>query len=396
MKITLFSNYLNHHQLPFCQQMCDKLGIDNFHFVATTPFNQKRLELGYHDMNEDYDFCVCSYKSDKDYDDAMRLGYESDVVILGSAPDAFIKKRMKENKLTFHYSERIFKEGYLRAADPRVVKFMVLTHTICRRKNSFMLCSSAYTACDMQLFRAYPNKMFKWGYFPATIDYDVDTLLNKKRSTKTELLWCARYLDWKHPEKAIRVAKVMKNSGYQFNLNMIGTGELEEQIKKSIKQEQLDDCVHILGSMSPERVREYMEKANIFLFTSDYNEGWGAVLNESMNSACAVVASHAIGSVPFLIKNGYNGLVYKNDDDDSLYQQVKKFMDDKMFCKTIGINAYNTIKDTWNAAHAAKSLINLCHDLLEDKPSKIAEGPCSVAVPIRQNDMYEYIVENSK
>ena len=49
-----------------------------------------------------------------------------------------------------------------------------------------------------------------------------------------------------------------------------------------------------------------MEKSEIFLFTSDKGEGWGAVLNESMNSACAVVASHAIGSVPFLLKDGEN------------------------------------------------------------------------------------------
>ena len=31
-----------------------------------------------------------------------------------------------------------------------------------------------------------------------------------------------------------------------------------------------------------------------------------------MNSACAVVANSAIGSVPFLIKNKENGLIYEN------------------------------------------------------------------------------------
>ena len=34
-----------------------------------------------------------------------------------------------------------------------------------------------------------------------------------------------------------------------------------------------------------------MEKADIFLFTSDRREGWGAVANEAMNSACALVVS---------------------------------------------------------------------------------------------------------
>ena len=80
-----------------------------------------------------------------------------------------------------------------------------------------------------------------------------------------------------------------------------------------IREKKLEDCVHMLGAMSPDEVRKHMEQANIFLFTSDRNEGWGAVLNEAMNSGCAVVASHAIGSVPYLIKNGNNGYIYENE-----------------------------------------------------------------------------------
>jgi glycosyltransferase involved in cell wall biosynthesis len=41
----------------------------------------------------------------------------------------------------------------------------------------------------------------------------------------------------------------------------------------------------------------------VFIFTSDRNEGWGAVLNEAMGSGCAVVAADLIGSVPYLIEH---------------------------------------------------------------------------------------------
>lgn len=395
MKITFFSNFLNHHQLPFCREMCNKLGAEKFHFIATAPIDQERLSLGYRNMNEEYDFCVCSYQNEKSYNYALQLANDSDVVIIGSAPELFILERMKENKLTFRYSERIFKKGYLRAVDPRVVKSILKAHTINRSKNLYMLCASAYTACDMSLFCAYPNKMFKWGYFPETIEYDIDSLLNKKENDKIELLWCARYLDWKHPEKAILVAEKLKNDGYSFNLNMIGTGELEEEIKKEILEKHLESCVSFLGAMPPENVREYMERANVFLFTSDYNEGWGAVLNESMNSGCAVVANHAIGSVPFLINHGGNGLIYKNNDDDDLYIQVKRLINDRMLCRELGIKAYYTIKDTWNAGKAAEYLINLSQNLLLGKFCSIQEGPCSVAQPIKQNKMYSYIISKS-
>ena len=36
MKIAFFSNFLNHHQLPFCQEMIKILN-DDFIFIATEP-----------------------------------------------------------------------------------------------------------------------------------------------------------------------------------------------------------------------------------------------------------------------------------------------------------------------------------------------------------------------
>lgn len=102
-----------------------------------------------------------------------------------------------------------------------------------------------------------------------------------------------------------------------------------EEINNQVIREDLSDCVTLTGPVNNLQVREHMQKANIYLFTSDYNEGWGAVLNEAMNSGCAIVASHAIGSVPFLINNNQNGLIYKNDDLEDLYIKVKLIINDK-------------------------------------------------------------------
>ena len=125
----------------------------------------------------------------------------------------------------------------------------------------------------------------------------------------------------------------------------------------------------MLGAMKPEQVRAYMEKSEIFLFSSDRNEGWGAVLNESMNSGCAVVASHAIGSVPFLLDNGKNGYIYKNGDMDDMYQKVKSLMDNPGKRREISKNAYTTIANEWNAENAASKLLVLAQALLNGEKS---------------------------
>lgn len=388
MKITFFSNFLNHHQLPFCKEMYKILG-DAYKFVATEPIPEERLQMGYHDMGSKFPFAINTYSGSDAYQEALRLGYESDVVIIGSAAKVFIKKRLKENKLTFHYSERIFKKGRLRLLNPRTLASLLLNHTRYRNKNLYMLCASAYTAADFSLVGAYKNKSFKWGYFPENKDHDLDVLINKKKKNKViKLLWVGRFLDWKHPDDAIKLARMLKEQGYTFLLNIIGTGPMEVEIKKLICDNNLKNEVTLLGSMSPEGVRNHMENANIFLFTSDFNEGWGAVLNEAMNSACAVVASHAIGSVPFLLKNKENGLIYKNGDVNHLYKCVFHLINNMDDCFRMGENAYNTLHENWDAKKSASRFIELSNSILNGEQIYFEDGPCSKAEAISQKYTY--------
>ena len=142
----------------------------------------------------------------------------------------------------------------------------------------------------------------------------------------------------------------------------------------------------MIDSLTPAQVREHMEKAQIFLFTSDFNEGWGAVLNESMNSGCAVVASHAIGSVPFLLKHGENGLVFQNGNSDDLYRKVKALLDNPEKRERISEMAYITITELWNAEVAADRFIKLSEEIGKHGYCDLFEdGPCSRAEVIKNN-----------
>ena len=135
-----------------------------------------------------------------------------------------------------------------------------------------------------------------------------------------------------------------------------------------------------------------MEKSEIFLFTSDHNEGWGAVLNESMNSGCAVVANNEIGSVPYLIENGKNGLVYQNNNFNNLYGCLKILLDDEKFREKLGINAYQTIQETWNAKNAVHQLFKLVDIINRDKNfDDICWGPCA----IDNGSIYERVTNQS-
>ena len=196
---------------------------------------------------------------------------------------------------------------------------------------------------------------------------------------------------WKHPELPILMAHNLKKRGYNFVLDMFGSGEYEEQSKKLVGKLGVEDVVRFRGTMSNDALMKEMRKHDIFLFTSDCNEGWGAVANECMANGCVLVASDAIGSVPYLVRNGENGMVFmsasaktsfENPDKialDDLSGKVAWLLDHKDGMKKMQHKAACTMQELWSPKRAAQNLLKLIDALKNGRESLIEEGPCSKA-----------------
>ncbi len=377
MKVTMFSNFLMHHQSPFCDEMYKHLKED-FTFVSTEQMPDSFIQMGYPDCSS-YVYNLNSYIDDTHFKRALKLGFDSDIVITGSAPEVFIKERIRLNKHTFRYSERLLKKGDWQLFSPHILSSLLRSHAMHRNKNLYMLCSSAYLANDLTKVFAYPKKMYKWGYFTAVSELDIQLLLSQKPSEKINMLWTGRFIKWKHPELAIQLAYELKKKGYNFNLYMIGNGDLIDSARELIKKMDLHKHITLIGNLPNSEVCQYMKNANIFLFTSDRNEGWGAVLNEAMSNGCAVVASDAIGAVPFLIDYQKNGMIYKSGSLKSILQQTEKLFANKLLREELGTNAYKILKNVWSPENAAKNFLLLAKSKLSAEKLIIDGGPCSIA-----------------
>jgi glycosyltransferase involved in cell wall biosynthesis len=110
-----------------------------------------------------------------------------------------------------------------------------------------------------------------------------------------------------------------------------------------------------------------------------------------MNSGCAVVASHAIGSVPYLMKNGENGMIYESGNVEMLYEKVKYLLAHPDMQRKLGEAAYKTLLTQWNATIAAERFLILEDALLkgEKQPSLYETGLCSKAELVYDNWMKE-------
>lgn len=391
MTLTFITNYMTHHQLPFCDELYALLGKD-FHFLATNRMEDERIKMGWGAELRDLPYALFY---DDDYDLSHKLIRESDVVICGGTHHSYIEERLVLHKLTFRYFERLYKDGRIKAFIPSSYRQKKKEHTAYNDDPVYLLCAGAYVAADFDMFSGYKDKKLRFGYFPEFVKEDTDKLFESKSENVTEIMWSGRMLEWKHPGAAVYTASYLKDRGVPFHMTIVGEGECRERIDKAVKSKDLSSSVTVLDFEKPFEIRKRMEKSDIYLMTSDQKEGWGAVVNEAMNSGCAVVASHAAGAVPYLIKHGENGLVYRSGDLRELASHTAGLCRDSGLRRRLGMAAYNTIEKEWNPHVAAVRLMEMSEKLLADPGTDLSsvfhDGPMSAAPSLTVAKGYRYL-----
>lgn len=353
MKITFFSSVLNHHQISFCDEMY-RLHGDNFRFVSTMEMEAQRKQLKYVEYDRPYKIKMHVSENNRFLCD--NLFQNSDIVILGVPMQENLRRRICSGKITFLYRERLFKKKPSLYWYLRCMAYILKEFWRYKKSPLYMLAASAYVPQDYSVCRLFRDKIFSWGYFPPCRSYDESSLMKSKESKTLHLFWAGRFLKWKNPLYVIEVARKLKENNLDFHIDIAGTGELENEMQNAIKNNSLHREITLRGALPPEQVRDYMEKANIYLFTSNREEGFGAVLIEAMNSGCAVVASETAGATKLLVHDGINGKIYGKDSVVQLCKIVLELAKDRAEIERLGRKAYLTIRSSQNATVAAKRL----------------------------------------
>lgn len=379
MTIAFFTNFISHHQVYVADELY-KLTGEKYYYVEMEPMPDSYQKAGYPDCS-DRPYVVQAWKSKEAKEKAEKIAIEVDVMLIGSliALPYEVLRCKKNGGITFEISERWFKKGLKNVLSPHFLKWYYYYLTTFRNRDVYKLCCSAFTSYDMSRIGAFENKCYKWAYFTKVDEYEVQN----KEFTGARIMWVSRLIDWKHPELCIELARLLKKEDYQFSIDIYGDGLLKTYLQKLCDEYDVSDYVVFRGNSPNSEIVEAMRNHDIVLATSDQNEGWGAVVNEAMSNGCVLIGSHATGSVPYLIKDGINGFVFKSGDLASLYSNVIQVLGNASLCKQIAVEAYRTMRDIWSPRNGARSLIKLIDDIMNKREPSISEGPCSKAEIIK-------------
>lgn len=79
MKITMISNYINHHQIPFSKALCNMPEVE-YCFIQTEPMEEERVKMGWGLDPAELPFVKLLYECEEE---CRRLIDESDILLVG-------------------------------------------------------------------------------------------------------------------------------------------------------------------------------------------------------------------------------------------------------------------------------------------------------------------------
>ncbi|MFQ9514686.1 MAG: glycosyltransferase [Eubacterium sp.] len=393
MRIAFFASGISPHIAPMCDELYEYCQGD-FRFFATDKEIIPAMKImGAENLHKEKTYFVNINESKEFAQMADEWAKEADVAIVGcSNCYRYIDVRFScGNKLTFKLRERLFKCGYFDENDIGQLKKIekIKKH---KDKNLYFLSAGTYAPYDLKSIGIDENKIVKWGYFPRLSDNTFDSM-QREFDSSLELIWFGRFVREKLSLNAIIATKQLISEGYNVHLSMIGYGDEEDMLKEYVKTNNLKNSISFLGPMNEYQIRRHLQKSHIFIMTSNYEEGWGVVVNEAMSEGCVPVVSYATGASQLLIENTNCGKLFYYEKIEDLIAQIKTLIEDKELLKECSKNSYDLIESEWNAKIAVNRLINLINSLQNNLPAiSYSSGPCSkIEFFKNETEVNEYI-----
>lgn len=169
--------------------------------------------------------------------------------------------------------------------------------------------------------------------------------LNQKNK-KIIFLYASKLIERKNPELLLKSFKNLpKNLLKKSELIIVGDGKLKNKLEKRYN----DKNIFFKGFVNQKKITKFYNMCDIFILPSKI-ENWGLVVNEVMNFRKPIICSSIVGSNLDLIKNNFNGMIFKNNNLEDLSRKLENSFNKKKLRK-LGKNSFKII-NKWNINNA--------------------------------------------
>lgn len=172
------------------------------------------------------------------------------------------------------------------------------------------------------LIKSYGINESKIIIVPNGYNEQFSSVRSKINSFGNQLLYVGRLSSQKNIERLILATEHINKD---FELNIVGDGELKDKLIKLVKDKGLKN-INFIGSKSGLSLKDYYLKSDILIAPS-VNEGMSLVLLEAMASGLPIISSDILQNRELL---GDNGIYVSTTDERKLGEVISSLIENKV------------------------------------------------------------------
>ena len=170
------------------------------------------------------------------------------------------------------------------------------------------------------------------------------------------LLFVGRLDSSKGVDRLLKIALMLKQSGLDFTLSLVGDGPDREAYEDFVTEQGLNEFVKFIGWQPITEVQKYYQSTHLFVFPSS-SEGWPKVLSEAMANGVVPIAS-AISCIPQTLEKFGSGRTVDQNDLAGFTKAIQFYIKNSDIWKVESLKAAEAGRDyTYDAyLNAVRSL----------------------------------------
>jgi glycosyltransferase involved in cell wall biosynthesis len=158
---------------------------------------------------------------------------------------------------------------------------------------------------------------------PAVDPHFFSPMASKRKSEDALKLVSVGSMIWrKGYEYLLMAMKALTTTDLRYFLTIIGDGPELDRVEFCIRDLGLGDCVNLVGSASPECVRETLRESDVFVLSS-LSEGISNAVLEAMACGLPVVTTDC-GGMSEVVADGVEGFVVPVRDPISMSKAIRR------------------------------------------------------------------------
>lgn len=167
------------------------------------------------------------------------------------------------------------------------------------------------------------------------------------------IIFASKFDRRKRPDDLLEAYAKLRIEGVVAQLVLVGTGLLEDELKRRVADQTIPDVV-FPGFVNQTELPAVYAAADVFVLPSS-NEPWGLVVNEAMCAGLPIVLSEEIGCAEDLVQDGVNGDTFTAGDVTGLADALRPILTDSDLRAAQGEASLERIKN-WSYAECGEGI----------------------------------------